>query len=194
LAEGELGTQRDGGGGRLEEVAADLRAPVLKAGAEPPGRSTVPEKLWPRGGRITMLKTKLAGRSLWLITKHTTNGMDIFTTNLSGDSKVLVVFSFEEEAEMFLDLRLAASEDGWKVRQTSRGELVSILYGPCSGTKKVVLDPVPEIGGEALADLLSMPRNDFLRTLLGEEEASNLHLVPSDSHRPQDRATHGHVA
>ncbi len=141
-----------------------------------------------------MQKTKIAGRSLWLITKHISNRMDIFTTHLGGGSKALVVFSFEEEAEMFLDLRLAASKDGWKVRQTSVGELVSILYGPCSDTKKVVLDPLPEIGGEALADLLSMPRNDFLRFLLGEEVPSNLHVVPSQTHRPQERVTHGHVA
>ncbi len=141
-----------------------------------------------------MLKTKKARRSLWLLTKHITNTMDIFTTNLSDDSRALVVFSFEEEAEMFLDLRLAASKDGWKVRQTSVGELVSILYGPCSGTKKVVLDPVPEIGGEALADLLSMPRNDFLRYLLGEEGPPNLHLVPSQTNRSQEGVEHGHVA
>ncbi len=141
-----------------------------------------------------MLKTKKVGRSLWLITKHITNRMDIFTTNLSDDSKALVVFSFEEEAEMFLDLQLAASEDGWRVRQTSAGELVSILYGPCSDTKKVVLDPVPEIGGRALDDLLSMHRKDFLRFLLGKEVPSKLHLVPSQTQSPQDRLKHGHVA
>jgi hypothetical protein len=107
----------------------------------------------------------------------------------------MVIFSFQEEAEMFLDLRLAASKDGWKVRQTSAGELVSILYGPCSGTEQVVLDPMPEIGGEALVDLLNMPRNDFLRFLLGEEVPSNLHLVPSQTHRPQEGGKcHGHVA
>ncbi len=141
-----------------------------------------------------MQKTKIAGRSLWLITKHISNRMDIYTANLHGDSKALVVFSFEEEAEMFLDRRLAASKDGWRVRQTSVGELVSILYGPCSDTNKVVLDPLPDIGGEVLVDLLSMPRNDFLRFLLGEEVPSDLHVVPSQSHRPQERVTHGHVA
>jgi hypothetical protein len=133
-----------------------------------------------------VLKTMRAGRSFWLITKHITNRMDIYTTNLCGDSKALVVFSFEEEAEMYLDLRLAASKGGWKVRQTSVGELVSILHGPCSGTQKIVLDPVPEIGGKALADLLSMPRNDFLGSLLREEETSNLHIVPSQTRRPKE--------
>jgi hypothetical protein len=95
---------------------------------------------------------------------------------------------------MFLDLRLAASKDGWRVRQTSVGELVSVLYGPCSDTKKVVLDPVPEVGTEELVDLLSMHRNDFLGFLLGEEVSSNLHLVPSQTHRAQTRVKHGHVA
>ena len=133
-----------------------------------------------------MLKAERAGLSHWLITKHIANRMDIFTTHLCGDRKALMVFSCEEEAELFLDLHLAASKDGWRVRQTSVGELVSILYGSCSDTKKVVLDPIPDIGGEALADLLSMHRNDFLRLLLGEEAPSNLHLVPSQTHRPQE--------
>jgi hypothetical protein len=141
-----------------------------------------------------MLRDKIARRSLWLITKHITSRMDIFTTNLCGDSKALVVFSFEEEAEMFLELQLATSKDGWRVRQTSVGELASVLYGPCSDTKKVVLDPVPELDREELVDLLSMPRNDFLRFLLGEEGPSNLHLVPSQAHRPQEGVEHGYVA
>ncbi len=141
-----------------------------------------------------MLKTKLSGRSHWLITKHLTSRMGVFTTYLCGDRNALVIFSFEEEAQMFLDLQLAASKDGWRVRQTSVGELVSVLYGPCSDTKKVVLDPLPELGREELVALLSMPRNDFLRFLLGEEVPSNLHLVPSQTHGPQELVKHGHVA
>ena len=141
-----------------------------------------------------MLRTKMTGRSHWLITKQITNSMDVFTTYLCGDPKALVVFSFEEEADMFLDFRLAASEGGWRVRQTSVGELVSILYGPCSDTKKVVLDPVPDVGGEAIVELLSMHRKDFLRSLLGEKVPSQLPLVPSQAHSLQERLKHGHVA
>ncbi len=140
-----------------------------------------------------MLKAKLARRSLWLITRDITSRMDIFTTHLCNDRKALVVFSFEEEAQMFLDFRLAMSGGGWRVRQTSVGELVSVLYGPCSDTRKVVLDPVPEAGREELVELLSMHRDDFLRFLLGEEP-SNLRLVPSHGQRPQKRVEHGHVA
>jgi hypothetical protein len=126
-----------------------------------------------------MLMVKRSDRWHWLITKHVTSRTDVFTIHLCDDPKALAVFSREEEAQMFLDLRLAASKDGWRVRQTSVGELVSVLYGPCSDTKKVVLDPVLEVGREELARLLSMHRNDFLGFLLREEVPSNLHLVPS---------------
>lgn len=141
-----------------------------------------------------MLKTKRTDRWHWIIVKHITSRMDVFTTYLCGDRKALAVFSFEEEAQMFLDLRLAAPDEGWKVRQTSMGELVSVLYGPCSDTQEVVLDPVPEVGREKLVDPLSMHRNDFLRFLVGEELPSKLHVVSSQIHRPQELEEHGHVA
>ena len=141
-----------------------------------------------------MLRDKTTKRSHWLITKDITSRMDVFTTHLCDDPKALVVFSFEEEAQMFLWFRLATPGGGWRVRQTSVGELVSVLYGPCSDTRKVVLDPVPEAGRAELAELLSMPQNDFLRFLLGEEVPSNLHLVPTRTHGSQVRVKHGHVA
>jgi hypothetical protein len=140
-----------------------------------------------------MLKGNRARRPHWLITKHITSRMDVFTTHLHG-GKALAVFSFEDEAKMFLDLRLAAAGEGWRVRQTSVGELVSVLYGPCSDVKKVVLDPVPEVGRHELVDLLSMYRNDFLQFLLGDEVPSHLRLVPSRLHQPQKRVKHGYVA
>ena len=140
-----------------------------------------------------MLKAKDSDRWHWLITKHVTSGMDVFTIHLSSDETALVTFSFEEEAEMFLHFQLAASKDGWRLRRTSVGELVSVLYGACSDATKVVLDPLPEIGKQELAEPLSVHRSDFLRLLLGEG-ASDLHLVPSQPHRPQELMTHGHVA
>ena len=117
-----------------------------------------------------MQKARIAGRPHWLVIKHLTSRTDVFTTDLCGDPKALVVFSFEEEAEMFLELRLAASKDRWRVRQTSVGELVSVLYGPCSDTRKVVLDPLPEIGREELIGLLGMHRAEFLRFLVGKKD------------------------
>jgi hypothetical protein len=117
-----------------------------------------------------MQKAKIAERAHWLVIKHLSRRMDVFTTHLCGDPKALVVFSFQEEAQMFLDLRLTASKDRWRVRQTSVGELVSLLYGPCSDTRKVVLDPLPEIGREELTGLLGMHRAEFLRFLVGKKD------------------------
>jgi hypothetical protein len=130
----------------------------------------------------------------WLITKYDISKMNALTIWLGCDGEALAVFGFEEEAEMFLHLRRAALEEGWRVRQTSAGELVSVLYGPCSNAKKVVLDPLPGVvGGEELIGFLSMRRKDFLRILLGEEP-SGLHLVPSQTPRPPVRLEHANVA
>jgi hypothetical protein len=116
--------------------------------------------------------------------------MDVFSTDLCDDGKALAVFSFQEEAQMFLGLRLAVSREGWRVRQTSMGELVSVLYGPCLDTKKVVLNPVPEVGRKKLVGLLSMHRHDFLRFRFAEEGPSDLHVVPPRTSRPQKRVKH----
>jgi hypothetical protein len=140
-----------------------------------------------------MLKAKRAGRWYWLITRLATSRMEVFTIRLGGNGEALAVFSFEEEAKMFLDLRLAASDEGWRVRQTSAGELVSVLYGPCSDAKKVALDPIPVAARKEPVGHLTMHPNDFLRFLLGEEP-STLQLVPSLARPPQKRVEHGHVA
>jgi hypothetical protein len=146
------------------------------------GRQIPPVGLSPREvSRTTMQKARIAGRPHWLVIKHLTSRTDVFTTDLCGDPKALVVFSFEEEAEMFLDLRLAASKDRWRVRQTSVGELVSVLYGPCSDTKKVVLDPLPEIGREELTGPLGMHREEFLRFLLGKKDLRTYASCPPGS-------------
>ncbi len=134
-----------------------------------------------------------AGRPHWLITTYDISKMNVLTLRLGGDVEALAVFSFEEEAEMFLHFRGAALEDGWSVRQTSVGELVSVLYGPCANAKKVIMDPTPEVGKKELVGTPSMHRNDFLRSLLGEEP-SRLHLVPSRTPRPLMRLENNGIA
>ena len=134
-----------------------------------------------------------AGRSRWLITKYDHSKMNALTIYLSGDGEALAVFGFEEEAEMFLHFQGAALEDGWCVRKTSVGELVSVLYGPCANARKVVMDPAPEVGERELVGIPSMHRNDFLRILLGEGP-SRLHLLPSQTPRPPTRSEHSGIA
>lgn len=93
----------------------------------------------------------------------TIKGWSSAAVALGNYGEVLPVFSHEEEAEAFL--RLGAPGAGWQVRETMAGELVSILYGLCSGVEKVALDP-PGLNGEV--DLVSLDRKEFARTLVGE--------------------------
>jgi hypothetical protein len=80
----------------------------------------------------------------WVIAKDGFGKPDPLTVDLDGAGEALPIFSFEEEAEMFLWLQ--TTEDGREVRETTPGQLVSILYGPCADVGRVMLDPLPEIG------------------------------------------------
>jgi hypothetical protein len=85
--------------------------------------------------------------------------MKVLMVGCSGE-QALPVFSGEGEAEMFVWLE-GAFEDGWRVRETSAGELVSILYGPCAGVGRVALDPSPGMEAESIR-LVSVGRERFV--------------------------------
>ena len=104
----------------------------------------------------------------WVIAKDAKGGfgqLDLLTVDLDGTGEALPVFSFEEEAEMFLWLQ--TTEGGWEVRETTPGQLVSILYGPCADVGRVMLDPLPEVGARMQISLLGMDRNDFVESVMG---------------------------
>ena len=101
----------------------------------------------------------------WVIAKDGLGQPDLLTVDLDGAGRALPVFSFEEEAEMFLWLQ--TTEDGREVRGTTPGQLVSILYGPCAHVGRVMLDPLPEIGARVQISLLGMDRNDFVESVMG---------------------------
>ena len=84
--------------------------------------------------------------------------------------KTLPVFSGEGEAEMFVWLG-GAFEEGWRVRQTSAGELVSILCGPCAGVGRVALDPLPGMAADAIRRL-SVSRKRFVSRIVGGPRSS----------------------
>ena len=69
----------------------------------------------------------------WLIVKHDGLGRRVFTTRLTGSEEVLPIFGHAEEAGEFL--RLGKLENGWRVRGTGVGELVSVLLGLCQRPK-----------------------------------------------------------
>jgi hypothetical protein len=109
------------------------------------------------------------GSPYWLIAKDKNGQVEVLTIDL-GDGEALPVFSYEEEAEMFLNLGGIA--DGWLVRQSGAREIVSVLCGPCASAGSVALDPLPEMVAEAAVGLVSLGREHFLNHLLGGRRAS----------------------
>jgi hypothetical protein len=101
----------------------------------------------------------------WVIAKDGFGKPDLLTVDLDGAGEALPIFSFEEEAEMFLWLQ--TTEDGREVREITPGQLVSILYGPCAHVGRVMLDPLPEIGARVQISLLGMDRHDFVESVMG---------------------------
>ena len=84
--------------------------------------------------------------------------MEVLTVDCGGD-EALPVFSHEEEAELFLSL--GGVGDGWRVRESAAGEIVSLLFGPCAGVGSVALDPSPLMAPEMLG-LVRLGRDRFL--------------------------------
>jgi hypothetical protein len=125
-------------------------------------------------------KNRTARRSFWLIATRTHGRIEVFTLDAGGEM-VLPVFSFQEEGELFL--RLEATEANWWSRETTTGELVSLLLGLCSQVDKVALDPLPGLWEREIIGLVSTSRRHFLRHLLGEV------VVHSERKNPSGRIT-----
>lgn len=88
--------------------------------------------------------------SYWMIVRRDSHRI-VVLTRVVGRESGLLVFGFEDEARAFL---LAASlDDGWCLRESSAGELISVLLGPCAYVDGVILDPLPDISR------LQTPRN-----------------------------------
>ncbi len=104
----------------------------------------------------------------WLIAKYETGGIEVLTTNLTTGEEALPVFSFEEEARMFLEY--GALEACWRTRETTSGELMSVLFGPCASFDLVVPDPLPRMDVAGLSHLASMPREDFVEFLMNKQK------------------------
>ncbi len=100
--------------------------------------------------------------------------MDVFTIDGGGGERVLPIFSFLDEAEMYVRLQIGAPLGnpsgalGWEPRASSPGEILSVLYGPLSDVTKVALDPLPEVCGANVLDLLCVRRETFVLSLVGE--------------------------
>jgi hypothetical protein len=121
----------------------------------------------------------LVGRPLWIITCYQNTRINMLTIDPDSNGGFLAIFSFKEEAEMFISLLDDDEKDGWHSKQTSAGELVSLLLGPCAGVRRVALDPLPFLFARETLPLLSVDKERFLQELMGEGRELARETVPA---------------
>ncbi len=92
----------------------------------------------------------------WLIENPKAGRPGELTVRIDTDREALPVFSFPEEAEMFLRLG-GLEERGWRIVTCTAGELISRLpeYRR-AGIGLVALDPLPEMMDSALDTTIAL--------------------------------------
>jgi hypothetical protein len=95
--------------------------------------------------------------------------MGVLTLHLSTGEEVLPVFSSREAAAPFLRYlsrwylsRRQGIEPGWCARESTTGELISLLFGPCKSVDQVALDLRTETPCEGLLADLLVRRKEFI--------------------------------
>ncbi len=105
-------------------------------------------------------------RPYWLLASIRQGRVEVLTTSLADGRRVLPVFSFEEEAELYLRPGIRGS---WRVRQTEGGELLSLLHCLCNKVELVALDPMSGFETDVMDNLVSLDRERFMDVLLRRE-------------------------
>ncbi|WP_162924379.1 hypothetical protein [Rubrobacter indicoceani] len=113
----------------------------------------------------TLTRPALSARSHWLIL-NTDNERALTITHARRE--LLPVFSFREEAEMFL-LIGEAEGAGLEVREVGPGELLPMLFGSDAAIDAVVLDPLPEMISRDTLWLVCLDRELFAGRLLRDQ-------------------------
>ena len=109
--------------------------------------------------RSTVSSTLRTHSAWWLLARHSDSQREVLTLT-HGGSEVLPVFSFREEAEMYLAIEISGGD--WQIRETGAGELVSVLSEQCASVRSVALDPLPSTLAEEGAELVSLGRERFV--------------------------------
>jgi hypothetical protein len=98
----------------------------------------------------TVSSTMRTHSAWWQLARHRDSQTKVLTLAFGG-SEMLPVFSFREEAEMYIRIEILGSD--WRIRETGAGELVSVLNGPCASVRSVALDPLPNMLTDELVGL-----------------------------------------
>jgi hypothetical protein len=118
------------------------------------------------------IRSGAAGRSIrrpvllrYVVARQGDNGPRLLHVPLGFDDEALVVFTSREAARDFVLSH--ALEGEWRVRESSAGELVSLLLGPYASIDWVLIDPFS--GGHSAEDASEnlIPWERFVDQLLG---------------------------
>ena len=103
------------------------------------------------------------GAVYWLICDGT--GLPgALVLDLAGLGRTLPVFSFPEEAEMFL--RLDGLDGDWEVREGVAGDFFPHFFGPRERVESVVLDPLPGAMGDGAEGPVGIGAGRFVERFL----------------------------
>lgn len=110
----------------------------------------------------------------WLIEKYEAGPTEVLILRLENGREALPVFSWAEEAKMFLRFG-GFEENGWTTRESAAGELVSMLEEePHAGVGFVALDPMPEMVTPMFAMMMAFvtwDRQSFIDCHIGKEHS-----------------------
>ena len=126
------------------------------------------------GGRLTAAPHKKHGlrarrtstvHAFWMVLEGSPQALPLMVF-LSDGTEAMALFSGEEEARMYC--HFCEEWASTNIRQTTTGEVISLLYCPWCAAKHVALDPLPEIlGSRLLLGLLTLSRADFALRFAG---------------------------
>jgi hypothetical protein len=100
----------------------------------------------------------------YLIARHEHNRLELLTLTATPRGETLPVFNTERAARDFL--LGGGFGGGWRVRESTTGELVSLLMGHPASVDSVVLDPRPGIATPDDAERRG--KKEFIEVLMGE--------------------------
>ena len=107
---------------------------------------------------------------LWyLIARREGNRLEVLTLAAQPRRETLPVFASAGAARDFL--RCGGAGGDWRVRESTTGELISLLMGHLPHVDRIVLDPVfgTSTGG---AEPRSASKQEFVAALMGERLAA----------------------
>lgn len=112
--------------------------------------------------------------SYWLIAKADAEWTETLTVGLGKGQRALPIFSFPDEAELFLSLG-GFAQDGWRISESTSGELFSALVDDILKVEYVALDPLPEMVdlmfGTTIS-LVTLSRQKFMRRLVAGQKSA----------------------